>query len=86
MQDLDLSNAGLTELAIKTIGFSIRRAKSLLSLHLSDNPGVTTPIKSYLYKRTVSKTLRPDIFPIDHSDQEEESLNIFEKTMNYYID
>jgi hypothetical protein len=41
LQDLDLSNTGLTELTIRALGINIRRSKSLLSLHLSDNPGVT---------------------------------------------
>ena len=38
---LDLSYTGLDELTLMTIGSTLRRAKSLLSIHLTGNPGVT---------------------------------------------
>lgn len=47
----DLSSTGLSEAMLWYIGTALRRAKSLVSLHLSGNPGVTKNVKDYLYKR-----------------------------------
>lgn len=41
---LDLTCTGLTPLVIMEIGLSLKRAGSLLSLHLSENPGLTPEI------------------------------------------
>ena len=38
---LDLTCTGLTDQMIRTIGTALKRARSILSLHLSGNPGVT---------------------------------------------
>jgi hypothetical protein len=48
---LDLSQTGLDELTLRTIGVSLRRARSLLSLHLSGNPGINESLKSFLFTR-----------------------------------
>lgn len=37
---LDLTSTGLTHLVVFQLGTAIRRAKLLLSIHLSDNPGL----------------------------------------------
>lgn len=39
---------GLTEYMLLKIARSITRAKSLVSLHLCNNPGVTTRLKDHL--------------------------------------
>ena len=48
---LDLTQAGLNQLSIRIIGISLRRARSLLSLHISENPGITKDLKSLLFER-----------------------------------
>lgn len=48
---LDLSSTGLCDDMLKCFGVALRRAKTLLSLHLSGNPGVTPQVKAYLKER-----------------------------------
>ena len=38
---LDLTSTELTSLVVREIGQHLRRSPSLLSIHLSDNPGLT---------------------------------------------
>jgi hypothetical protein len=45
----DLSSTGLNEGMVMHIGTALRRAKSLVSMHLSGNPGVTAQMKEYLH-------------------------------------
>ena len=47
----DLSHTGLNEQAIRTIGTSLRRGRSIVSLHLSGNPGVNQSLKDFLFQR-----------------------------------
>jgi len=54
---LDLSSTGLTENMLWQLGTALRRAKSLLAIHLSDNPGVTKVAKEYLFSRIRCKPL-----------------------------
>jgi hypothetical protein len=54
---LDISSTGLSEAMLWFIGAALRRAKSLISLHLSGNPGVTPALKEYLHKRVRCKEL-----------------------------
>jgi hypothetical protein len=51
LQYLDLSHTGLNELGLRAIAIALRRAKSIISLHLSGNVGVTKEIKDYLFGR-----------------------------------
>lgn len=51
LQHVNLTNTGLTEYMILQIGRSLRRAKSLLSIHLCQNPGSTPRAKEYLLQR-----------------------------------
>ena len=39
MMHLDLSSTGLSSEMLREFGTALRRAKSLISLHLSGNPG-----------------------------------------------
>lgn len=48
---LDLSATGMTENMIWQLGTALKRAKSLLVIHFSDNPGVTKVVKEYLFSR-----------------------------------
>ena len=48
---LDLSNMGIHSEMIKEFGPALRKSKSILSLHLSGNPGVTKDVKKYLRQR-----------------------------------
>lgn len=54
---LDLSHTGLPELVVRTIGISLRRARSIQALHLCGNPGVTQECIEFLATRV--KCLRP---------------------------
>ena len=54
---LDLSCTGLSPLIVKEIGDALRRARSLLSIHLSDNPGLTKENLDYFPERL---KLRPN--------------------------
>lgn len=48
---LDLGNTGLTKNMLKQFGPALRRARSLVSLHLSGNPGVDSDLKTGLFTR-----------------------------------
>ena len=48
---MDLSNTGMGEYAIQNIGATLRRAKSLRSVHLCGNPGITNRVIDYIVKR-----------------------------------
>jgi Ran GTPase-activating protein (RanGAP) involved in mRNA processing and transport len=48
---LDLSSIGLGARMIEGIGEALRKAKSLLCIHLSGNPGLTEPVMNALIKR-----------------------------------
>jgi hypothetical protein len=48
---LDLSSTGLTSQIIHGLGKTLRRSRSLLSVHLSENPGLTAENKRYITKR-----------------------------------
>jgi hypothetical protein len=59
MQHLNLTSVGLTERMLVDVGSSLTRAKSLLSVHLCGNKGVTDRLKQYLEKRIRCKSLEP---------------------------
>ena len=67
---LDLSHMSIHTEMIKEIGPAMTRAKSMIALHLSGNPGVTKDVKKYFRQRirTVPK-YRP--IHIDHIDRDE---------------
>jgi hypothetical protein len=48
---LDLTCTGLSNLIIRELGSCLRRAGSLLSIHLSGNPGLTEENCEYLANR-----------------------------------
>ena len=45
---LDLSSTGLTKYIIHGLGKTLRRSRSLLAIHLSENPGLTNENKAYI--------------------------------------
>ena len=47
----DFSNTGLNEKQLWYFGRAMRRSKSLRSLHLSGNPGITEKVIDYLAER-----------------------------------
>lgn len=73
---LDLSYTGLDDTAVRALGVALRRAKSIVSMHLSGNPGVKPKVKKYLFKRLQCKT---------KIDQKEERGNL-EKKVNFILD
>jgi Ran GTPase-activating protein (RanGAP) involved in mRNA processing and transport len=48
---LDITSTGLGKFIIKEIGSMLRRARSLLCIHLSGNPGLDNETTEYLVKR-----------------------------------
>lgn len=48
---MDLSKTGLSDKMLLFFGPALRRAKSLISLHLSGNPGIDRDIIDSLFKR-----------------------------------
>lgn len=53
---LDLSYTRLDDKSIKEIGANLRKAKSLIAIHFSGNPGVTEDVKNYIYERIHART------------------------------
>ena len=51
LQHVNLSGTGLTEYMMLHIGTAMRRAKSLLSIHLCNNPGATDRVRDFLFTR-----------------------------------
>jgi RNA-binding protein YhbY len=52
---LNLSNTGLNESVLKKIGSSLSKARALVCVHLSGNPGINDKIIKYLKKRIKCK-------------------------------
>lgn len=48
---LDLSHMGLSHLMLRELGPALRRAKAIISLHISGNPGVDKALRKYLHAR-----------------------------------
>jgi hypothetical protein len=48
---LDLTSTGLNEAVVREVGTSLRRATSLLAIHLSGNPGMTAYNLEFLPRR-----------------------------------
>jgi hypothetical protein len=46
---LDLTSTSLSRYVIREVGTSLRRAASLLVLHLSGNPGLSNEMRLYLH-------------------------------------
>ena len=59
---LDLSNTGLNEQMVRTIATALKRSRSIISLHLTGNPGVTPEAKEFLFERVRCCKPRPNIF------------------------
>jgi hypothetical protein len=59
---LDLSNTGLNEQMVRTIATALKRSRSIVSLHLTGNPGVTAEAKEFLFERVRCCRPRPSIF------------------------
>lgn len=51
LEHLDLSNTGLSEQVFIGLVPYLKRAKSILGLHLSHNPGVSAEVKAFLHKK-----------------------------------
>ncbi|TNV87178.1 hypothetical protein FGO68_gene2179 [Halteria grandinella] len=63
---LDLSFTGLSEVACRTIGVSLRKAKTIQGLHLCGNPGGTNAIKQYLFERLLCIKQPPLVMITSH--------------------
>ena len=51
LQHMNLSGTGLSEKVIYEMGTILRRARAILSLHLSGNPGLSSENMEYLHNR-----------------------------------
>lgn len=51
MIHFDLTSTGLNDMVVREVGTSLRRATSLLAIHLSGNPGMTAYNLEFLPRR-----------------------------------
>lgn len=65
---LDLSHMGLPTAMLKELGPALRKAKSLVSLHISGNPGGTKKLKRFLHSRAKCTPKVKSVY-IDHLDR-----------------
>lgn len=84
---LDLTCTGLTDQMLRAIGTALRRARSILSLHLSGNPGITPALKSFLYQRIRCCMPKPEMFDSQTSAEMELSGVIIpsQKTFDHVV-
>lgn len=59
LQHFNLSNTGISEEVIKSVGISLDKSRGLVSIHLSNNPGITERVKEFLYKRIKCRPVDP---------------------------
>lgn len=52
---LDLQGTGLTCYIIKEIARALRKSRSIIGIHLGENPGLTEEIKEYIFGRVHCK-------------------------------
>lgn len=52
---VDLQGVGLTEYCLKMIGKALRKSRSVIGIHLSENPGLNDITKSYIFDRVRCK-------------------------------
>ena len=55
LHHLDLQGCGLTTHILEDIGRALRKSRSLVGIHLSENPGLTPEIKQHLFDRVHCK-------------------------------
>jgi len=72
---LNLVSTGLTELMIVELANSIRRSKSLLSVHLCGNKGVTDRVKNYMRNKIIAADACSRIFKVDEVLKKAGNLN-----------
>jgi hypothetical protein len=61
----DLSNTGLSKAMLEQFGPALRKSRSLLSLHLSGNPGIDLELKQWLSTRVHCRPGMPDFINIE---------------------
>lgn len=55
LHHLDLVACGLTKYIFKEIAKALRKSRSLVGIHLSENPGLTDETKTFLFDRVHAK-------------------------------
>ena len=55
LHHLDLQGTGLTEFVLRQIARALRKSRSLVGIHLSENPGLTQEVKEYIFQRVHCK-------------------------------
>lgn len=76
LHHLDLQGCGLTNYILIEIGSALRKSKSLVGIHLSENPGLTTEMKEQLFARVHCKSSDfSDPHKIDLSEIEKQQRN-----------
>jgi len=61
LQHFNLSNTGLPEEAIRSVGISLNKSRGLVAVHLGGNPGITDKNKEFLKKRITCRTVAPAV-------------------------
>lgn len=71
LQHLDLTNTGLdAEILREVADQGLCKARSLVSLHLSQNPGITDEILAFYWQRLKAHE-QPDLQPINFGEREQ---------------
>ena len=55
LHHLDLQGCGLTEYILKEIAKALRKSRSLVGIHLSENPGLQAKTKEFIFQRVHCK-------------------------------
>ena len=91
---LDLSNTGLNEQMVRTIATALKRSRSIVSLHLTGNPGVTPEAKEFLFERVRCCRPRPNIFTepdsvnarLEHEEWSKMAIGTLDKVINQSLE
>lgn len=79
---LNLVSTGLTELMIVELAIAIRRSKSLLSVHLCGNRGVTDRIKDFVRTKIRATDASTRTFKVDEVLKQAGNLNALQMLRN----
>ena len=55
LHHLELQGTGLTEYVLKEIARGLRKSRSLVGIHLSENIGLTKEVRDYMFERVHSR-------------------------------
>lgn len=74
LHHLDVQCCGLTQYILKDIAIALRKSRSLIGIHLSENPGLSPDLKKFIHDRVHCK-------PSDFEELNIIDLRKFENSM-----